>query len=68
MDDDQARDDRARDLAFVTTALGSAGIRPSDDELAALARRVPTLRRQVARFYAVDAGDAAPIGRLRAGE
>jgi hypothetical protein len=61
-------EEKGRDLAFVTAALEAAGIHPSHEELAVLARRFPGMRRQVERFYAVDTGDAAPVVRLRVGE
>lgn len=60
--------DQARHHAFVTASLDAAGIHPSDEELAVLARRYPAMRRQVERFYAVDTDDVAPVLRLRAGE
>lgn len=44
-------------VAHVRATLAAAGITPTDDEVAILARRLPDLRRQVDRLHAVAVGD-----------
>ncbi|MPY95037.1 MAG: hypothetical protein GEV08_18850 [Acidimicrobiia bacterium] len=56
------------DTALVAGMLASAGVQPSEEELATLGRLHPALRRQVDRLYAVDVGDAAPVAAFRPGD
>ncbi|MCP5025099.1 MAG: hypothetical protein GY929_02335 [Actinomycetia bacterium] len=54
------------DLDIVRALLATAGIHPSEPELAALAGAYPEVRAQVEGFYAVDTSDEAPASMLRA--
>jgi hypothetical protein len=50
----------------VRALLDAAGIHPAEDEIRALARAYPGLRRQVDALYRVPTGDDAPAAMLHA--